>query len=345
MAKKKKSTYKRKVGRRKKPGRKPVKLTQAEVIQNIFYKDESDLCYITKNSKLKAQHIKLIQRLRSVNSNRLVPKSIKEGIENPDLWPKAFKMFNVLYKSIYNWWIYLLRCCYDKTYVMYQFFGARGITLSSRFLDGKNFCIWALNKGLTNKAFTYTTYIQRKNRNIGFSERNCYVITEKEVHECKTLEDVLNSLYIIKKYEEGHDHSVSYMTYYTRCYIYNLPPDDARMWPHYRHKIGEFSPVNFYQSVADDTSVTATTFMSRVHYAYLNGGHTMRPYEMLKPEYSVMATANAENKLSYKQQYNRNKKAEKGESVYCNKEINSLISTNEDLSVYSNNNEMNPYSQ
>ena len=247
-----------------------------------------------------------------------------------------------------------MRACLDPEYQFYRFFGGKGITVSIDFLNSKVFCKWALRVGLTKDIFTYKQYLVRNDKSKGFYRKNLTVTNEVEVHACKSLKQALKSLQLIREYEEDHDESVSYLTFYTRYYMYDLDSDDARHLKYNGNllntsvdKLG-FLPRQFYEDVATEESCSFTTFKSRMHYSYLNGGFIARPHDMLKPEYSVSEEANKQNKLSYKQQYYRDQKDKtKNNSTYNFEKLDEPIqstSTSDENSVYNYNKDLDVYS-
>ena len=319
-----------------------------EIINSIFKKDEPDMKYISENPELLKLHCHFIFTRyyvrRSLFQKYVVPTGKSEGIS-----PKQFEFFKDLYPIIYERWAHLIRCCFDETYPLYKFFGAKGIYMSKDFLDSRKFAVWCLKNGLVTPLGMYDTYLQRKDKNYNFSPYNCYTITEKELHDCKLLKIVLDNLYFVKKYEEGHDKSVSYMTAYTRYYVYDINIEDTLSWKYdpsdIRDKQWCFSPQKFYKSVADENSCTMSVFLSRYHYSYLNGGFIARPYDMLKPDFSVSAEANRQGKLAYKQQWDRDNADKNANKSVYNKTVTSPISSQEqENNVYSYNKDLDVYS-
>lgn len=284
---------------KKRKKRKKKRLSRAKrlaKINKIFMDSAEDYSYIMSNRALKSAHKKFI--MNAAYTRDLVAS--KSGI-------KSFVGFHK-YAFIYAQWVHLVNCCYVPDSPFYPFFGGKGIKLSPEFLDGKTFCLWALKNGLTRKPFMYDVYLQRRDKSKDYSPANCYVTTEESIHKCKSVKQALESVWILKKYEEEHDSSVSYVTYYTRYYMYDMTVEDARSWYYNAHIKGcryGFSISRFYQSVANKESCSFSTFKSRMHYAHLNGGFTIRPYQMLDPSFDVGAAANQQGKLSYKQRYHR----------------------------------------
>jgi hypothetical protein len=321
------------------------------IVESIFKHDENDLSYITKDKDLLKQHIRFITNSQYSKNEALdcyiVPDGHCKGSR-----PKYFIGFKKFYKIIFDRWTHLLKCTLDKDYLYYKFFGGKGIYITQDFLDAKKFCIWCLKNGLTGKLGTFTTYLLRKRDYIHFSSNNCYVVTEKDLHECKSLKMVLNNIYVTKKYEEGHDPTVSYLTMYTRYYVYSLSLQDALYTEYkidrkggWKETIG-FSPKIFYTSVATESDVPESTFLSRIHYSYLNGGFIVRPYDMLKEDFSVDAEAAKQGKVSYKRQWNINNKEREKRGIYSTNTYNDSFknkstdnetnSTIEESNVYSN---------
>lgn len=338
--------------KRKKPDKRYCRFgrcrDRSAVIARIFDENANDLSYITNNEELLKLHFQFISECPySVNSalkKLTVPAGASKGLH-----PKIFDNFEKRYPYIHERWVHMIKSCLDPTYPSYKYFGAKGIYVSRDFLDSRWFCRWCLRNGLTSKLGSYDKYLLRKKKNGNYSPVNCYVMSEKELHECKSVRHVLDSLYIVKRYEERHHPSVSYMTMYSRYYVWDWSLDDALMIE-YDTRIPTdqfgFSPVNFYKSVADDKSCSQSTFLSRVHYSYLNGGFICRPYDMLKPEYSVNAECAKQGRLSYKQQWDRNRKeqeskynpynsADKFEPIVDSNNISTdVYSYNKDFDVY-----------
>lgn len=319
-----------------------------DAIESLFDRDSEDLSYITNNKSLLRKHLKLIDTYTYLSPTPYVINSGKYA----GLSPMSFYGFATRYKNIYSWWIHIVRSCLDPNYDFYQFFGAKGISLSLDFIESKRFCKWALRKGLNQEPFTYKQFLIRKNKSRNYCKTNLRITSEVEVHKCSTLRQALESIQLIKEYEEGHDKSVSFLTFHTRYYMYDLDSEDSR-YLKYNSENGfaslveslGFSPTKFYNSVATKESCSFSTFKSRMHYSYLNGGFIARPHEMLKPEFSVSAEANRQNKLSYKQQYERNKKV-KENSIYKNCNDSVLIdSVSCNDNVYSYESDFNVYSK
>lgn len=331
-------------------GRFGIRRDRSAIIESIFDKDAKDLKYIIEDEELLKQHIQFITESRFTKNTELSNLVVPEG-KAAGKSPKIFLRFDEYYPAIYSRWIHIIRSCLDPTYVTYQFFGARGVYVSRQFLDSKFFCRWCLTNGLVSKSGSYDMYLLRRKKTGNYSPINCYVAKEKDIHECKSVKQALDNLYIVKRYEESHHPSVSYMTMYTRYYVWDWPLDDALSVEYtssrcLMDKFG-FSPLNFYISVADENSCTQSVFLSRVHYSYLNGGFTCRPYDMLKPDYSVSEECFKQGKLSYKQQYERDRK-EKENKYNPYTDVNKLniiknLNNIED-DVYSYNKDFDVYS-
>lgn len=309
----------------------------------IFDPEAPDLSYISNNPQLLRRHITFINKCREWTFRGYTRFTVPEG-KCAGMHSQIFEGFRERYPTLYELWMHIIRSCLDKTYSFYPYFGAKGIYPGKDFLDSRQFAIWCLRNDFVGKPFTYTMYLQRKNKKKGYTIGNCYFVTEKEAHAPTKLSSVINSIRLLKLYEENHNPDISYLTFYTRYYMYDMDEYDSRMAEY--STANNFSPVVFYDSVADENSCSQSTFLSRMHYSYLNGGFIARPYDMLNPEYSVKEEANKQGKLSYKQQYDRNKKeeAEKAD-IYNNSQTdNNLIYNNTNNNVYSTDSELNVYS-
>jgi hypothetical protein len=299
-------------------------------IDKLFHGKAADLKAVVSDSELLKKHLYFLRYAP-------VKKTTRYGED-----VSVVRNLRLYYPTLAARWEYLLNVCYNKENPIYHLFGGRGIFMSKGFRDSRIFCKWCLKNKVIDAIGSYTLYIQRKNKNKGYYWRNCYTVTEKELHECHNIKTALDLLVFAKKYREGHHKSVSYMTAYTRYFAYDFPLDGALNTEYFTactivrnpFNVG-FSPSIFYRSVADEKSCTQSVFLSRMHYAYMNGGFTCRPYDMLKPDFSVSATANMENKLSYKQMWNRTKKE--------NKNKNKEVYTDKESSVYSNSPEIKIY--
>jgi len=323
---------------------------RSHIIARIFDENAKDLSYITCNEELLKLHLQFVSESPYSTSSALKKLTVPEGASK-GLHPKIFDNFDKRYPCIHERWVHMVRSCLDPQYPAYKYFGAKGIYVSRDFLDSKWFCRWCLRNGLTSKLGSYDKYLLRRKKNGNYSPVNCYVTSEKELRNCKSIKQVLDSLYVVKRYEENHHPSVSYMTMYSRYYVWDWSLDDALTIEYDNHLSADqfgFSPVNFYNSVADETSCSQSTFLSRVHYSYLNGGFICRPYDMLKPEYSVSEECAKQGRLSYKQQWERNRKEQENKyNPYSDtsKSDHIVSSNNEDVSVYSYNKDFNVYSQ
>ena len=317
---------------------------RARRVAKIFDQSTDDLTYVKENPALMKAHIAHINKCE-YNGNSFLAPLMVESEEGDMVNPKSFSGFLKYYKNIYNMWMHLINSCYIEDYRFYPFFGRRGIKISNDFLDSRKFCIWCLQNGLTRKPFMYDQYLQRKNKTKGYSADNCYIITEKELHTGKSVQTVLNQVGLIRSYETEHDPSVSYLVFYTRYYMYDFCSEDARMlkYKNARSDIFGFSPITFYKSVADENSCSMSTFMSRIHYSYLNGGFVAHPYDMLKPDYSVDAEAAKQGKISYKRKWNMDKKEKEGKGVYV-PEVNDDVYIKPDEDVYTNCKDLDVYS-
>ena len=345
---------KKRPGPKRKPGPKPRNKNPLafENIDRIFSTGTNDFSYVKESLPIYWLHRRYINACWYVNE---LPYEVKDG-PYAGRKPKLFFGFIKRYKFIYNWWIHIIRSCLDPSYPFYKFFGGKGITVSIDFLDSKVFCKWALRVGLTKDMFTFKQYLVRDDKSKGFYRKNLTVTSEEEVHACKSVKQVLKSVQLIKEYEEDHDETVSYLTFYTRYYMYDLDSYDARHLKYNRNimtvnsvdKLG-FLPKQFYTDMATDESCSFTTFMSRMHYSYLNGGFIARPHDMLKPDYSVSEEANKQNKLSYKQQYHRDlKDKEKNNNPYNFEKSDDLIqqtSECDEFNVYNYDSDSDVYSK
>ena len=310
---------------------------QVAIVNRIFKQTGNDLSYIMCNDELLQEHIKFIQN--SEYSDFSVKRGLCNLRTNGNKKPKKFKFFRRLYTNIYDRWIHMIRSCYDKKYQYYKFIGAKGIKIDNKFLDGKYFCIWCLKNGLIRKQFKYDQYLIRKDKTKNYTEDNLLVLNEKELHNCKTLSNALVVLKAAKLYEESHDPTVSYMTFYTRYFLYDLDDYDARNFKYITLNVNAcigFSARIFYKSVADENCCSYSLFLRRMHEVYLIPGFNFRPYDMLKPEYSIAEAANKFGLKTYKQI--ELKRKEKNKSVVnelsnIDKFNNDVYNFNED-SVY-----------
>lgn len=334
--------------KRKRRRRRRAKKDRTAIINAIFDTSTKDMCYVTHNEELFKAHKSFIMCSPYVTNSSVAKYVVPVG-KSKGMSPKQFEFFKERYPYIYERWMHLIKCCFDDSYYLYRFFGGKNIYMSKDFLDSKLFCIWCLKNGLTCRLGMYKAYLQRKDKTYNFSPLNCYVITEETLHRCGSLKLALNSIYFIKRYEEGHAKNVSYMTAYTRYYAYDMTVEDSMMCEYDPSSSMDrqfaFSPKYFYESVADENSCTQSVFLSRYHYSYLNSGFVARPYDMLKPEFSVNDEANRQGKLSYKQQWNRDKKEKDGTNqVYSQYNEAQQSSTESNDSVYNYNKELDVYS-
>lgn len=307
----------------------------ARIASEIFDSRADDLSYISENKNLLSAHIRFIEKL---NYYELSFQDDKTGAP---IILKSFMKFKIYYNSIYIRWMHIVRSCYDKTYSFYPYFGGKGIKVGRKFLNAKNFCIWCLKNGLTSKPFTYTEYLFRKNKEKFFSPKNCIVLKEKDLHECKSVRDALMVLQLIKHYEAGHDSSVSYMSFYTRYFMYDTDIETAKSVKYvFRDpKTMGFSPVVFYRSVADQNCCSESTFLSRIHYSYLESNFKIRPYDMLKPEYSISEDIEKQGTFNYKKSWELKNKEGKDNS----KEVKSGVYTSNVDDVYKVDESLNVY--
>ena len=342
---------KKKPGRKKKhkykPALTPYQRTlkrRAEKVKQIFDASTKDLAYVSLNEALLKEHITFIKKCRYTHTPMLDHLSVPKG-QLKGRTPKPFANFAINYPYIYARWLNIIQSCLNPEYPLYKFIGAKGILMSKEFFDSKSFCIYCLKNALTKEPFTYRQYLVRKDKTKWYTADNVYLFNEKDLHECKSLNIALLSLQLIKQYETNHDSSVSYMTYYTRYYMYDMDANDSANLPFNpvepQVTLG-FRPTEFYNSVATESDCSLSTFMSRMHYSYLNGGFKARPYDMLKPDYSVKAAANQEGKLSYKQQWDRLQKEQKYSQT-----VKYYDSTNKDKSddVYAEDVSNNVYNE
>lgn len=340
-----KAKHRKKYVRNSKKGKERIK----KLISMSINEDPLDLSYVTSNHGLLKAHREVIRTRKYIPFkyyNCEVPSGPGKGLR-----PKCFSGFKKYYKYIYERWIHLIKSCFEPNYPFYKFFGAKGIYMSSHFLNGKKFCYWCLANGLTHNLGTYTEYLQRRNKDKQFSPKNCYVVSEKEIHECKTLKMALQSLRLIKLYEEGHDKSVSYMTFYTRYYVYDMKAEDALSWKYIPKCVNAnagFSPYTFYKSVATEESCSYSVFISRIKYSHLSNETNIRPYEMLKPDFSTTAEANHQGKLTYHQQRRRDQKERKSKyNPYSVQTENPIQDTSipNDVNIYNYNKDLDFYDE
>lgn len=298
--------------KKKKPGRKKSnKLSfESKTVQNkikkIFDSSQSDLSYITKDKKLLKKHINFISSLPYCPMSTFIgPISHQKlTIKKPPL----FVAFHKCYEPIFRRWLRLLAYCYNERSECYQFFGKRGIKLSDDFLDCKKFCIWCLTNGLVHAPDSYINYLVRKDKSGDYTPDNVSIISEKQLHNEPDITDALDTIILAKRYEAHHHESVSYMSAYTRYYLYDFTVEDAISAPYMpsnKFKLpGEisigFQPLSFYKSVADENSCTWSEFWSRMHMTYMSK-IPPRPYELLNKEFSTVEHVAKLGVKSYKQ--------------------------------------------
>lgn len=343
--------------KKKKPKKRATyktKFTDPEKAAKILFdSSKDDLKCISENKDLLKLHKQYITKVHYSRitwfAKWIKPVTCSEGDE---ITPQYFVGFAKLYPTIFERWSHLIKSCYDSNYMYYKFIGAKGIRVCKEFLDSKSFCLWCLKNALVSKLGMYMDYFVRHDKSKDYTLENCYVTTESDVHTGKSMESVLASLILIKNYNAAHHEDVSYMTAYTRFYVWDFNVDDSINYSsgiknsRSKNRIC-FSPEKFYQSVATENSCTYSTFKSRLHYCYLNGGLTVRPYDMLDPNYSISAAANANGKLSYKQKWHREwkEKMEKNKIYNNPDEVYQNDLTNTDGCVYNTTPETNVYSK
>ena len=321
-------------------------------IPRIFDFTQPDQSYITNNKGLLWRHISFI------NEKLKYTKELPYKLENSHhtvRYARPFYKFETFYPCIYKWWMHIIKSCLDPNYPFYKFIGAKGITPTLYWLDAKKFCAWALRNGLNKDPFTYNMYLVRKNKSNKYDRNNVIISSERELHNSKNISDILRNILLIRKYEEYHHPSVSYMTFYTRYYVYDMDADDARTMEYKRptssceKQFGEalgFSPTKFYDGAATEESCTKSEFLSRIHGLYLCDDVVIRPYELLKPEFSVRAETQLQGKISYKEMWDRNCKEQKSNyNPYISKDDNVITSTFEEDDVYNYHGDSDVYSK
>lgn len=277
-------------------------------IKKIFDQSQPDLSYITKDRKLLKKHIEFIHNLPYCSMSFVSgPVSHQKlTIKRPQL----FVAFHKCYEPIYRRWLRLLSYCYSEYSECYQFFGKRGVKLCDDFLDCKKFCIWCLTNGLVYEPDSYKMYLVRKDKSGDYTLDNVSIIYEKQLHSTPDLSDALDTIIFAKNYEDHHHESVSYMSAYTRYYVYDFTIEDAISAPYTPdvpkklRSPGEtgigFQPCSFYKSVADEDSCTWSEFWSRMHMTYMSK-IPPRPYDLLSKEFSTVEHVAKLGKKSYKQ--------------------------------------------
>lgn len=319
---------------------------RASIVRAIFDKSTKDLSYILASEELLNAHIKYIEE--SPYDERIAGPLDASAfqVDEHGKHPLKFESFPMKYRYIYARWKHIIRCCYDPNYESYKYFGAKGIKMSDDFLDSKKFCIWCLKNGLTRDPFKYDQYLIRKNKYKEYSFENCQVVTEKELHECKSPVLAFHSLYVTRKYQEFHDDSVSFMTYYTRYYMYDMDPDSAGSIKGGANGIGgrgsafTFKPVVFYKSVATEKSCPLSVFLCRIHDAYLTPGFRVYPYSMLNPKFSIRTEARKQKLRCYKELWEDEQKKKNNNYInntYVNNE-NEIYKDTTDNEIYTNDN-------
>lgn len=274
-------------------------------IKKIFDPSQPDLSYITKDKKLLKKHINFINSLPYCSMSFLGgPVSHRKLTITR---PKLFVAFNKCYEPIFSRWFRLLAYCYSESSECYQFFGKRGVKMCDDFLDCKRFCIWCLTNGLVNAPDSYVNYLIRKDKTGDYTLDNVSIISEKQLHNEPDIANALDTIILAKKYEDHHHESVSYMSAYTRYYLYDFTVEDAISAPYTSRKIkspGEttigFQPVSFYKSVANEDSCTWSEFWSRMHMTYMSK-IPPRPYDLLNKDFSTVEHVAKLGKKSYKQ--------------------------------------------
>jgi hypothetical protein len=253
--------------------------------RNIF-RDCTDilpnLSYISNDRILLKKHIIFMKKCRHATYHFL-----KGEVDVIFKTFSEFKRYDVISDRFY----FLMNICYNKDHRLYPYFGGKGIKISEEFLDAEKFCIWCLKNNLTYPSNTYVTYLQRKDKSKDYSPDNCFVITEKDVHENKYLNITLAKLLLQKKYNEGHADKVNYMIAYSRYFQYDMDFDDAVYLPRlYKSSLYDFLPINFHKSVADENSCTLSAFLTR--YKTLHDGKVpIDPYSFLDKDVSVTEVA------------------------------------------------------
>lgn len=288
----------------------------------LFDDTQPNLYYITNNKELLNKHFEYIDSLDycyedlAANYTAGIKCKLREpgalntciSSDGVKMNPKPFLKFKERYSGIYSRWVELVRSCYLPKYIHYKFFGGKGVRLCQEFLDSKQFCKWCLSQGLTDAFGKYTRYLQRIDKTKDYTIDNCFTVTEKEVHEGKNINIALRDIILAKRYDEGHHESITFIIARARYYAFDLTVEDS-IYTEY-HKSGGgaairdfiFSPVEFYKSVATEKSVPRSVFLSRVMFSqYRATGFTTRPYDMLEPDFSISAAANAEHRLSVRQ--------------------------------------------
>lgn len=275
-------------------------------IKKIFDQSQPDLSYITKDRKLLKKHIEFIHNLPYCSMGCVVSQILNQKLTIKR--PLSFVAFHKCYKPIFRRWTRLLSYCYNEHDECYQFFGKRGVKLCDDFLDCKKFCIWCLTNGLVYEPDSYKMYLVRKDKSGDYTLDNVSIIYEKQLHSTPDLSDALDTIVLAKNYEDHHHESVSYMSAYTRYYLYDFTLEDAISAP-YAPDISKkprspgetvigFKPRSFYKSVADEDSCTWSEFFSRMQMTY-KSKVPPRPYDFLIKEFSTTEYVAKFGKKSY----------------------------------------------
>lgn len=319
--------------------------------KRYFDATQKDSDYISTNTYIRVKHIGFLRRYIIVKKESKLRSFMAKNGENAGKCPIVFSNFKAFYPDIYAWWVHIIRSCLDPEYPFYRFIGAKGVQIYDGWLNAKEFCIWALRNGLTKMPFTYDRYFIRKNELGDYTPDNVIVTSERELHRSKNLDDILRNILLIKKYEEYHHPTVSYMTFYTRYYVYGFDVDSARtlefksLTSPGKKNFGEnlgFSPTKFYEGAATEDSCTKSEFLSRIHGLYYIDA-VVRPYELLKPDFSIYEEARKQGKVCYKTQWERRNKERTNKEILSKaKECSSL--DNQD-SVYSFEGDSDVYSE
>ena len=303
----------------------------------------SDLSYICKDEISIKRHIAFIKRCK--------PRKTSLRFNDVVIKITTFDNFKY-YRNIHDRLHFLINICYNKEHRLYPYFGGKGITLSDEFLDAKLFCIWCIKNKLVDPVELYRFYIQRRDKTKCYSSSNCFVVSEKDIHENKYLDITLTKLLLQKKYDEGHAEKVNYAIAYSRYFQYDMEMEDALyMSRKYKASLCDFLPINFYKSVADENSCTLTVYLSRYKTLH-DGGVPIDPYSFLDKDASVVAIArrygvNTEKLERHKaNNENREKRTndiykffeDKAKELYnfdLNSPENSVYSNHSDNDVYS----------
>ena len=346
-------TTKRKRRKKRDPKINGFKLLSIEHYKKKRYFDatQKDSDYISSDTYTRIKHIGFLRRYAIVKKEyKLRSLMVKNG-KSAGKYPVVFSNFKAFYPDIHAWWIHIIRSCLDQKYPFYRFAGARGAQVCDEWLNAKEFCRWALRNGLTKMPFTYERYLIRKNEFGDYAPDNVIVTSERDLHKSKNLDDILRNILLIKKYEEYHHPTVSYMTFYTRYYVYGFDIDSARtlefksLTSPGKKNFGEnlgFSPTKFYEGAATEDSCTKSEFLSRIHGLYYIDA-VVRPYELLKPDFSINEEARKQGKICYKTQWYRKNKDHTDKEILSKAKEYSLLD-NQD-GVYSFESDLDVYSE